>query len=90
MEKIFLGGASTIKAVRVGSGGTKATTKLKDTTTSMAVEVVSLTAKYAGTRALSVTIKDSLSDTTKRECIIYSGTKELSQGDVCEGQFWRS
>lgn len=85
LEKIFLGGASTIKAVRVGSGGTKATTKLKDTTTSMAVEVVSLTAKYAGTRALSVTIKDSLSDTTKRECIIYSGTKELSKVTFAKG-----
>lgn len=76
LEKVFMGGASRIQAVRVGAGGTKASHKLKDTT-GTPVEVVTLTAKHAGTRALSVTIKDSLADTTKRECIIYSGTKEL-------------
>lgn len=85
LKKIFLGGASTIKAVRVGSGGTKAATKLKDTTASAPVDAVTLTAKYAGTRALSVTIKDSLSDTTKRECIIYTGTKELSKVTFAKG-----
>ena len=66
LEKIFLGGASQIKAVRVGSGGTKATITLKDTAES-AASVVTLTAKYAGTRPLSVTIKDSLSVETQRE-----------------------
>lgn len=78
LTKIFQGGASVIKAVRVGSGGTKASVKLKDTTTGTAVEVVTLTAKYAGTRELNVTIKDSLTVETQRECIICSGTRELS------------
>lgn len=81
---IFNGGASQIKAVRVGSGGTCASITLKDTATT-AVDVVTLTSKYAGTRALSVTIKDSLSVTTKRECIIYSGTKELLKVTFAKG-----
>ena len=78
LNAIFQGGASQILAVRVGSGGTKASVTLKDTA-STAADVVTLTAKYAGTRDLSVTIKDSLSITTMRECIIYSGTTELSK-----------
>ena len=78
LNAIFQGGASQILAVRVGSGGTKASVTMKDTA-STAADVVTLTAKYAGTRALSVTIKDSLSITTMRECIIYSGTTELSK-----------
>jgi len=79
LEKIFMGGASVIKAVRVGTGGTCAAITLKDTTTTddTPIEVITLTQRYAGTRALSITIKDSLSLTTQRECIIYSGTKEL-------------
>ena len=89
LEKIFLGGASLIKAIRVGTGGTKAAITLKDTTAETAVSVITLTAKYAGTRPLSVTIKDSLSITTKRECIIYAGTMELckvlfAKGDAGE------
>lgn len=79
LNAIFTGGASQILAVRVGTGGTKAAITLKDTTSGTAVDVVTLTAKFAGTRDLSVTIKDSLSITTMRECIIYSGTKELSK-----------
>ena len=84
LTKIFQGGASVIKACRVGSGGTKAAITLKDTASTPA-NVVTLTAKYAGTRALSVTIKDSLSVSTERECIIYSGTKELSKVSFAKG-----
>jgi hypothetical protein len=78
LNAIFQGGASQVLAVRVGTGGTKAAITLKDTASTPA-DVVTLTAKYAGTRALSVTIKDSLSITTMRECIIYAGTTELSK-----------
>jgi len=76
LRKIFQGGAASIKAVRVGSGGTKAAITLKDNAGTPA-DVVTLTAKYAGTRPLSVTIKDNLSVSTERLCIIYSGTTEL-------------
>lgn len=81
LTKIFQGGASVIKAIRVGSGGTKAEITLKTAD----ADAVKLTAKYAGTRALSVTIKDSLSVETERECIIYSGTKELSKVTFAKG-----
>lgn len=85
LRKIFQGGASEIKAVRVGSGGTNAAITLKDTTSGTAVDVVTLTAKYAGTRALSVTIKDSLTVNTQRECIIYAGTTELCAVSFAKG-----
>ena len=84
LNKIFLGGASQIKAVRVGTGGTKAAITLQDTASTPA-NVVTLTAKYAGTRDLSVTIKDSLSVSTERECIIYSGTTELCKVTFAKG-----
>lgn len=77
IQKLFQGGASQVKAIRVGTGGTKAAITLKDTTSGTAVDVITLTAKYAGTRDLSVTIKDNLSVETERLCIIYSGTTEL-------------
>lgn len=85
LNKIFNGGASEIKAIRVGSGGIKASITLKDTTTGSAVDVVKLTAKYAGTRPLALTIKDSLAVDTQRECIIYSGTKELMKVTFAKG-----
>lgn len=74
LEKIFLGGASQIRAIRVGSGGTKAETTLKD---GASADVVKLTALFPGSRPLSVSVKDSLAVETQKECIIYSGTKEL-------------
>lgn len=84
LEKIFAGGASRIKAVRVGTGGTLAAHVLKDTTATP-VNVVNLTAKCAGNRPLSVTIKDSLAIPTLRECIIHSGTKELMKVTFAKG-----
>lgn len=84
LRKIFQGGASQIKAVRVGSGGTKASVTLKDTAET-AADVITLTAKYAGTRALSVTIKDSLSNASEREVIIYAGTTELFRTAFAKG-----
>lgn len=85
INKIFLGGASVVKAIRVGTGGTKASITLKDTTEGAAVECINLVAKYAGTRALSVTIKDDLSVSGMRECVIYSGTRELTRVSFAKG-----
>lgn len=82
LDKIFLGGASEIKAIRVGSGGTQASITLKDDADA---DVVTLLAKYAGTRELTVTIKDSLSVENQRECIIYAGTKELTKVSFAKG-----
>jgi hypothetical protein len=74
----LLKGVARIKAVRLGAGGTKATLALKDTAATPAT-VVNATAKYPGTKALSVTIKDSIIEATKREFIVYSGTTELQK-----------
>lgn len=85
LTKIFQGGASIIKACRVGgTSGQKASVELNDTTATP-VQAVALTAKYYGSRNLSVTIKDSLSVNTERECIIYAGTKELYKITFAKG-----
>ncbi|MEF9973719.1 MAG: phage tail sheath subtilisin-like domain-containing protein [Clostridia bacterium] len=78
------GGATKIKAVRVGSGGTCASITLKDTTAT-AVDVVKFTANYAGTRPLSVTIRDSVADPNVRECMVYSGTTLLDRFAFAKG-----
>lgn len=66
---------SKVVAIRLGSGGSKATYTLKDTAATPA-NVITVTAKYPGTRQLSISVKDSLTDSTKREFIVYEGTKE--------------
>ena len=70
IEQIFNGGATTCIAVRIGSGGTAASITLD--------EAITLTAKYVGDRALSVTIKDSLAGSEK-ECVLYEGTTQLEK-----------
>ena len=77
MSEIFAGGATEAVIVRAGSGGTKATITLKDTTSGTAVDVVTLTAKYPGARPLSLSVKTNLEDNTQKQAIIYEGTKEL-------------
>ncbi|MCD8308890.1 MAG: phage tail sheath family protein [Clostridia bacterium] len=78
ITEMFKGGNSTGYFVRVGSGGTAATVTLTDDATE-AVDAVTLTAKYVGDRSFTVSVRDSISNTTKRECIIYSGTTEFEK-----------
>lgn len=82
IKKIMAGGAATIKAIRVGTGGSNATITLKD---SADADAVTLTAVHPGNRPLSVTIKDSLAIQTQRECIIYSGVTELMKVAFTKG-----
>lgn len=82
ITEMFTGGCSKVKAVRAGTGGTAATIKLKD---SAAVDAVTITAKYVGDRAFSVTVRDSLLNTEKRECIIYAGTTEFEKVEFAKG-----
>lgn len=84
LEHCFLGGAAKVKAVRLGTGGTKATITLKDTA-GTPVSVAKLTGIYPGSRPLSVTIRDSLAVSTLREAIIYSGTSELTRVTFAKG-----
>ena len=74
VEEMLKGGAVEVKTVRAGTGGSAATITLVDTTSGTALSAVTLTAKYVGSKAFSVTIKDDLADSTKRVCIIYAGT----------------
>ncbi len=76
---MFLGGGTKGYFCRVGSGGTAGTITLSDNATTDAAEAVTLTAKYVGSRAFTCTIRDSLINATKRECIIYDGTSEFEK-----------
>lgn len=73
VREIFRGGAQTVLAQRVGTGGTVATKTLMDTTSGTPISTVRVDAKYAGVRGnnLAVTIRDHLSDTTLREFLVY-------------------
>lgn len=81
----FEGGATTVIACRVGNGGTQGNVKLKLDGENGA-DAVSITSKYVGAKALTVSIKDKLSDETKRECIIYAGTKEFEKVEFEKGE----
>lgn len=74
ITQMRIGGANTIMVVRVGSGGTPASVTLKD---NKEADVVTLTTLYPTSRALTVTIKESLEDETQKLAIIQEGTKEL-------------
>ena len=68
----FRGGCRRVVGFRLGNGGEKATLNLQD---SESTNVVTITAKYEGARGndFAVTIRDSLTDDTKRELLLYEG-----------------
>lgn len=78
ITEMFKGGGSEGYFVRVGTGGTYGSITLKDDA-SEAVDIVTITAKHVGARAFTVSIRDSITNTTKRECIIYDGTSEFEK-----------
>ena len=67
-QKIYAAGATKLFVVRAGSGGTKGTLTIQD---DAGADVVALTTKYEGNRALSVTIREKLSDSNVKEFIVY-------------------
>lgn len=67
---LFKGGVAQVIPFRMGSGGTAATYTAKDTTATP-VSAVTITAKYVGAVSMQATIRDSLSDATLRELVIY-------------------
>jgi len=69
----FRGGCRRVVAYRLGSDGQKATVNLRN---SERANVVTITAKHEGVRGnnFAVTVKDSLTDATKRELLLYEGT----------------
>lgn len=69
IEYAFLGGAKTVIAVRAGTEGTAAKTQLG--------EIVTITAKYPGSRAFSISVRDSLMDEAQKDVVIYSGNRAI-------------
>lgn len=73
ITEAFNGGATTVLAVRLGSGGTNGTLPLKDTTDSTPEDAITLTTKYPGSRSFKVTIREKLGDSTTREFLVTEG-----------------
>ena len=67
-QKIYAAGAKEIIVVRAGKGGTKGSLSIQD---GEGADVVTLATKYEGNRALSVTIREKLSDANAKEFIVY-------------------
>lgn len=58
---------------------------LKDTTNESAVDVLTITAKYVGTRALAVTVKESLTEENVKDIVIFDGKKMLELFSISSG-----
>lgn len=82
MREAIAGGAKTIVACRVGNGGTQGTIALNDADGEKALTV---TAKYPGDKAFTVTIREKLSDSALKECIFYAGTTEFEKVEFAAG-----
>lgn len=72
----LLGGATTVRCVRVGEGGTCSSVILKTPTVgeTAGTNAVEISAKYEGNRPFTVSVRTNLI-TDKRQLIIYDGTK---------------
>ena len=78
LTEVFTGGAVKVYCVRVGSGGTKGTMKLKDTAENP-LDAVVMTAKSEGDRKLSYMIRKVLGEENKKELIVLEDTLELEK-----------
>lgn len=70
ITEMFTGGISSGKFVRIGSGGSAPSIKIK---TEDEKDAVTITGAYVGSRPLSVTVKESITGDSK-EFIIYEGS----------------
>ncbi|WP_027406163.1 phage tail sheath subtilisin-like domain-containing protein [Anaerovibrio sp. RM50] len=76
LKEGFKGGATTIRAVRVGGDdGVAPTIKL---TNSSGQNIVQIDGAYAGDRAFTVSVRTNLV-TNERQCVIYDGTEIFEQ-----------
>ena len=82
IQEAINGGAKTIIACRAGNGGTQATITLNSKDGEAAV---TLTAKYPGKKAFTATIREKLSDSTVKECIIFADTTEFEKVEFAAG-----
>ncbi len=81
IREAIAGGAKKIIACRAGgTGGSAATVSL-----TAATGTVKVTAKHFGKMDLSVTVRDKLTDSDRKECIIYTGTTEFEKVNFAKG-----
>lgn len=78
VERIFAGGASQLKVVRLGSGGAAASAVLKDTA-EPAQEVLKATARSVGVRPLRLTIREALGNAQAKELLVYENGVQLEK-----------
>lgn len=83
MQEAIKGGAKTLIACRVGSGGTSASVTIQDVD---GADAVTITAKDSGKKEFAVTIREKLGDETKKECILYDGRAELEVAEFVTGE----
>lgn len=81
IREAIAGGAKKIIACRAGgTGGSSATVSL-----TAATGTVKVTAKHFGKMDLSITVRDKLTDSDRKECIIYTGTTEFEKVNFAKG-----
>lgn len=69
---MFNGGASKVYVYRMGSAGSSASLSLKNDS---GTECATVTAKYPGTREISISIQPKVGDSSKKEFIVYDGSE---------------
>ena len=75
---MFKGGASIVYTYRLGTGGKQASKELGSGLT--------VTAKYPGTLQISVAVQEKISDSTKKQLLVYTGTTLVETWDfVADG-----
>lgn len=83
IQEVINGGAKTIIACRTGNGGTAAMITLNNKESE---EAVTLTASYPGKKEFTVTVREKLTDSTVKECIIYADTTEYEKVEFAVGE----
>lgn len=81
LREALYGGAQKLVACRIGNGGTQETVSLSADTGK-----VKITANYPGKMGFTVTVRKKLTDSTRKECIIYHGTEEFEKISFAAGE----
>ncbi len=81
LREALYGGAQKLVACRIGNGGTQETVSLSADTGK-----VKITANYPGKMGFTVTVRKKLTDSTRKECIIYHGTEEFEKISFVAGE----
>lgn len=87
LREAMAAGVKKCICCRAGKGGTAATVKLKASKNSeQAQEALNITAKYPGSKDFSVEVREKLSDSLIKECVIYSEAKPFEVLEFVAGK----